>query len=56
MSLNKQEQLTQPKSFFSEEDIAFFTDENNLQDINKHLVGEPSLRVFASTFKPNQTR
>jgi hypothetical protein len=38
--------LNQPSPFYSAEGISLFTDEKNLQDINNHLVGEPSLTAY----------
>ena len=38
--------LAEPTPFFSEDGISLFTDEKNIDEINKHLVGKPSLHAY----------
>jgi transaldolase/glucose-6-phosphate isomerase len=39
-------QLTQPTPFFCEDGISLFTDEKNLRDIAKDIVGKPSITKY----------
>lgn len=40
------ETLSEPTSFFSEDGISLFTDETNLTDLTKNLIGTPSLANY----------
>lgn len=38
--------LAEPSPFFSEDGISLFSDVKNIDEINKHLVGKPSLHAY----------
>lgn len=40
------EKLPEQKPFFTSDGISLFTDDNNLQELNKHLAGDPSLESY----------